>query len=141
MQAGLIGLGVWSFLMATAHGAGLMLWPALMPPAGATPDQAVATALAGIAVHTLAMLTVTAAIAILVYEWIGLEVLRHAWINVDVIWIAALIDRRLAAGGLNELITRAARARRAPATRAAARRSAASRPRRCGRSCRRPAGG
>jgi len=31
MQAGLIGLGVWSFLMATAHGAGLMLWPALMP--------------------------------------------------------------------------------------------------------------
>jgi len=37
------------------------------------------------------MLTVTAAIAILVYEWIGLEVLRHAWINVDVIWIAALI--------------------------------------------------
>jgi hypothetical protein len=92
MQAGLIGLGVWSFLMATAHGAGLMLWPALMPLcAGATPDQAVATALAGIAVHTLAMLTVTAAIAILVYEWIGLEVLRHAWINVDVIWIAALI--------------------------------------------------
>jgi hypothetical protein len=92
MQAGLIGLGVWSFLMATAHGAGLMLWPALMPLcAGATPDQAVATALAGIAVHTLAMLTVTAAIAILVYEWLGLEILRHAWINVDVIWIAALI--------------------------------------------------
>jgi hypothetical protein len=96
MQAGLVGLGVWSFLMATAHGAGLMLWPALMPLcAGATPDRAVATALAGIAVHTLAMLTITAAIAILVYEWIGLEVLRHAWINVDVIWIAALI----AAGG------------------------------------------
>jgi hypothetical protein len=92
MQAGLVGLGVWSFLMATAHGAGLMLWPALMPLcAGAGPDQAVATALAGVAVHTLAMLTVTAAIATLVYEWIGLEVLKHAWINVDVIWTAALI--------------------------------------------------
>ncbi len=43
MQAGLAGLGVWSFLMATGHGAGLMLWPALMPicfPAGA--EQALA---------------------------------------------------------------------------------------------------
>jgi len=68
MQAGLVGLGVWSFLMATAHGAGLMLWPALMPLcAGASPDRAVATALAGIAVHTLAMLTITAAIAISTY--------------------------------------------------------------------------
>jgi len=92
MQAGLVGLGIWSFLMATAHGAGLMLWPALMPLCvGAGPDQAFAMALAGVAVHTLAMLTVTAAIAILVYEWIGLEILRHAWINVDVIWTAALI--------------------------------------------------
>jgi hypothetical protein len=92
MQAGLVGLGVWSFLMATAHGAGLMLWPALMPLcAGASPDRAFATALAGIAVHTLAMLTITAAIAILVYEWVGLEILRHAWINVDVIWTVALI--------------------------------------------------
>jgi hypothetical protein len=96
MQAGLVGLGLWSFLMATAHGAGLMLWPALMPLCvGAGPDQAFMTALAGIAVHTLAMLTVTAAIALVVYEGIGVEVLRHAWINLDVLWIAALI----AAGG------------------------------------------
>src|SRR3954463_307539 len=72
MQAGLVGLGVWSFLMATAHGAGLMLWPALMPLcAGAEPGDALATAVAGIALHTLATLSVTAAVAIVVYEWVG----------------------------------------------------------------------
>jgi hypothetical protein len=87
MQAGLAALAVWSFLMATAHGAGLMLWPVLMPlcfsaapqpfPIGPLP-----TALLGIAVHTLAMLTVTTAIAVAVYEWIGLEILQRAWLNV-----------------------------------------------------------
>jgi hypothetical protein len=94
MQTGLLGLGVWSFLMATAHGAGLMLWPALMPLcAAAEQDHAsfLATAFIGIALHTVAMLTVTAAVATVVYEWIGLEILRRAWINVDLVWIAALI--------------------------------------------------
>jgi hypothetical protein len=96
MRTGLIGLGVWSFLMATAHGAGLMLWPVLMPlcvAAAAAPDSAgpLATALVGIGVHTLAMLAVTTAIAVAVYEWIGLEILRRAWINVDLVWTWALI--------------------------------------------------
>src|SRR4249920_2862032 len=96
LQTGLIGLGVWSFLMATAHGAGLMLWPVLMPlcvAAAAAPDGpgALATALAGIGVHTLAMLVVTTAMAVAVYEWIGLEMLRRAWINVDLIWTLALV--------------------------------------------------
>jgi hypothetical protein len=100
MQTGLIGLGVWSFLIATAHGAGLMLWPALMPlciGAGAESGTTgpVATALLGIGVHTAAMLIVTAAMAIAVYEWVGLELLRRAWINVDLIWTWALV----AAGG------------------------------------------
>jgi hypothetical protein len=100
MQTGLIGLGVWSFLIATAHGAGLMLWPALMPlciGAGAEPGTTgpVATALLGIGVHTAAMLIVTAAMAIAVYEWVGLELLRRAWINVDLVWTWALV----AAGG------------------------------------------
>ena len=69
MQVGLAGLFVWSFLMAAAHGAGLMLWPALMPlclpsDAGAVPASAPLVAgLAGVGVHTLAMLSVTAAIA------------------------------------------------------------------------------
>ena len=77
MQVGLAGLFVWSFLMAAAHGAGLMLWPALMPlclpsDARAVPASATLVAgLAGVGVHTLAMLSVTAAIAAMVYEWVG----------------------------------------------------------------------
>jgi hypothetical protein len=96
LQTGLAGLGVWSFLMATGHGAGLMLWPVLMPlcfPAGVaagTIDPFV-PALLGVGLHTLAMLAVTAAIAVTVYEWIGLAVLRRAWINLDLIWSLALV--------------------------------------------------
>jgi len=51
--------------------------------------------LLGIGVHTAAMLIVTAAMAIAVYEWVGLELLRRAWINVDLVWTWALV----AAGG------------------------------------------
>jgi hypothetical protein len=96
LQTGLIGLGLWSFLMATAHGAGLMLWPALMPlcaPVGrpaATGDALVSAAL-GVGVHTLAIVVVAAAIAIAVYEWIGLEILRRTWINLDAVWALALV--------------------------------------------------
>jgi hypothetical protein len=101
MQAGLAALAVWSFLMATTHGAGLMLWPVLMPlcfPAASEPSSIgpLLTALLGIAIHTLAMLTVTTAVAVAVYEWIGLGILRRAWLNVDLIWTLAL----LLAGGL-----------------------------------------
>jgi hypothetical protein len=96
MQTGLLGLGVWSFLMATAHGAGLMLWPVLMPlciAAASEPDGAgpLAMALIGIGVHTLAMLATTTAMAVAVYEWVGLEILRRAWINVDLVWTLALV--------------------------------------------------
>ena len=95
MQASLVGLGAWSFLMATAHGAGLMLIPALMPMCFA-PQQPVSLpysagiAIAGVLVHSAAMLATTAAIALAVYEWIGLGILRSAWINVDLAWTIAL---------------------------------------------------
>jgi hypothetical protein len=97
MQVGLAGLFVWSLLMATAHGAGLMLWPALMPlclPSGANPMPAsgpLAAGLAGVGVHSLAMLSVAAAVAATVYEWVGLEVLRGAWLNFDALWVTALV--------------------------------------------------
>src|ERR1700686_280947 len=96
MQAGLAGLAVWSFLMATTHGAGLMLWPVLMPlcfPATSAPSSIdpLPTALLGIGVHTLTMLIVTTAVAVIVYEWAGLEILRRAWLNVDLIWTLALL--------------------------------------------------
>ncbi len=96
MQAGFAGLALWSFLMATAHGAGLMLWPVLMPlcfaASSATDGAGPATVAAiGLAVHTSAMLVVTAAVAGIVYEWVGVAVLRHAWLNVDAVWMAALL--------------------------------------------------
>ena len=97
LQAGLAGLATWSFLMATAHGAGVMLWPALMPlcfpadaPAAGLGGQ-LAMALAGVGVHTLAMVVTTTAIALLVYEWLGVAILRRAWLNVDLIWTVALV--------------------------------------------------
>jgi|SRR5262245_5420302 len=96
LQVGLVGLAAWSFLMATAHGAGLMLWPALMPICGSPAMGAWGirgswpAALLGVGVHSLAMLTTIALIAALIYEWVGLAVLRSAWVNVDLLWTLAL---------------------------------------------------
>jgi hypothetical protein len=97
MKTGMVGLGVWSFLMSTAHGAGLMLMPALMslclaatPARELTAAGSLPIALAAIGVHTAAMLAVTLAVAVSVYEWLGLSLLRRGWINFDLIWIAAL---------------------------------------------------
>jgi hypothetical protein len=97
MQTSMAGLAAWSLLMATAHGAGLMLIPALMPlcfgaDAPALPtDAGLGVALLGVLVHSLSMLAVTGLVAVIVYEWIGLAILRSAWINVDRIWTFALV--------------------------------------------------
>ncbi len=98
MQTGMAGLALWSFLMASAHGAGLMLVPVLIPLSlAATPAPEITAAgalpvtLAAIGVHTLAMLSVTGAIAVVVHEWLGLGFLRRGWINLDQLWIVALI--------------------------------------------------
>ena len=95
MQVGLAGLAACSFMMATAHGAAdPMAWPALMPLCSAATATGVgsgpvAVALAGTVVHAGVMLAVMALLAIGVYEWVGIEVLRRAWINVDVLWTCA----------------------------------------------------
>ena len=98
LRTGLIGLAAWSFVMATAHGAGMMLIPVLMPlqDAGAHAHHMPATESLGIAtlaviVHSLAMLVVTGIVVLVVYEWVGLDFLRRGWINLDLVWIAALI--------------------------------------------------
>lgn len=98
MQAGLAGLTLWSFLMASAHGAGLMLLPVVMPlclagaPGGDLLSQAsFGTALAALGVHTGAMLAVIAVISLAVYDWLGLAFLRRGWINLDLVWSAALV--------------------------------------------------
>jgi hypothetical protein len=97
MQTGMVGLGVWSFLMSTGHGAGLMLVPVIVPLClSASPTKeflatgTLPIALAAIAVHSGTMLAVTAAMAGVVYEWVGLAFLRRGWINLDRIWIAVL---------------------------------------------------
>lgn len=94
-------LVVWSFLMATAHGAGLMLLPVLLeiPQAGehahmhglGALGQTAGTALAAVGLHTLAMLCVAGAVGIAVYQWVGLAFLRRGWINLDLLWIFALL--------------------------------------------------
>jgi hypothetical protein len=97
MQTGLAGLALWSFLMSSAHGAGLMLVPVLLPlclansPSGRlTASGSLPVALAALGVHTAAMLATIAAVSLLVYEWVGLAFLRSGWVNLDLIWLAAL---------------------------------------------------
>jgi hypothetical protein len=101
MRVNAAELALWSFLMASAHGAGLMLFPILLgitSSAGHTHQMAafcgtntIAQAIAVVLVHTGAMIAVTGAIAIVVYEWVGLAILRSAWINLDTIWAGALV--------------------------------------------------
>ncbi|MFF3855484.1 hypothetical protein [Micromonospora sp. NPDC002575] len=93
-------LAGWSFLMSSAHGAGLMLLPVLLaePVAGAghTGHLAAAPAgalpgLAAAGVHTVAMFGVALAAAVTVYEVLGVGVLRRAWFNVDRLWAGVLV--------------------------------------------------
>jgi hypothetical protein len=97
MQTGLAGLAFWSFLMSSAHGAGLMLVPVALPlclvgsaSGRLTASDSLPVALAAVGVHTAAMLATIAAVSLVVYDWVGLAFLRSGWINLDVIWIAAL---------------------------------------------------
>ena len=85
----------WSFLMANAHGAGLMLLPVTVglcaPTALAPAGSGVAGALMVAAVHTLAMGLAGVAIAWGVYRYLGLSFLRRAWLNLDAVWAVSLI--------------------------------------------------
>lgn len=132
MQVGARELTLWSFLMASAHGAGLMVLPVVLGMRRVQGTAAVAGQENGSAngagegmamghgmaasdhashldpmlsaavpgqfevvqitlVHTLAYLLVTGLVALIVYEKLGLRLLRKAWINLDLIWAGALI--------------------------------------------------
>jgi hypothetical protein len=101
-------LAWWSFLAATAHGAGLMLLPFMLglcatPAAPHGMDGAhgslmstlaqstLGTALSVAAVHTLAMMLAGIAMAWAVYRYLGLQFLRRAWFNLDLAWAASLM--------------------------------------------------
>jgi hypothetical protein len=104
MQTGLVGLGLWSFLMASAHGAGLMVAPVLI---GAGTGDAVASshglaegqeagfsvpvAAVGLVLHVSAMVAVAGAVALLVYTRFGVGVLRRWWVNTDAGWAVAFV--------------------------------------------------
>jgi len=103
MNVGFRDLTLWSFLMASAHGAGLMLLPVLLGSrtvqaadhmAGHHHSSAAASPLAAVlatTVHTGAYLAVTGLIAWVVYSKLGLSVLRKTWFNLNLVWAAALV--------------------------------------------------
>jgi hypothetical protein len=100
MQVGMKDLTVWSFLMASAHGAGLMVLP-LVLAAAAGPHHAhhvhdaMATGtLSGVSatvVHSVGYLAVSAGVALVVFEKLGVGLLRKAWFNLDLVWALALV--------------------------------------------------
>ena len=103
MQVGFRDLTAWSFLMASAHGAGLMVVPVLLGSstieaqggmAGHNHISATTSPLAGMfatGVHTFAYLAVTGLVAWMVYRKLGLALLRKTWFNFDLLWAAALV--------------------------------------------------
>lgn len=114
-------LTTWSFLMASAHGAGLMVLPFVLGATAPRPMSALhhhaasagggptasllAAGLTGVdaigvaapLIHTLGYLVVTGALAVVVYEKVGLRILRRAWINLNVVWAAAMVAAALLA--------------------------------------------
>lgn len=99
MRVGFRDLTVWSFLMATAHGAGLMVAPLFVVDAARPSCHADAGVVlsgpldyaAATVAHTAAMLAVAGVIALVVYHKLGLALLRRAWFNLDWLWALALI--------------------------------------------------
>jgi hypothetical protein len=97
-------LAWWSFVMATAHGAGLMLIPVALGLCATRPSDGadhaaiatlmrsnIGTAIVVILVHTLAMLLSGIAVAWLVYRYLGLQFLRRVWLNLELLWSASLV--------------------------------------------------
>jgi len=102
MRVSKLELVGWSFLMATAHGAGLMIAPALLgvmdhSESGMMFHSAGANVGLAVGVHTASMLVTMIVVAWVVYRKLGLMVLRRGWLNFDLIWSAAL----LAVGGIS----------------------------------------
>ena len=110
MRVGFGDLTLWSFLMASAHGAGLMLIPVFLATTSSDPYTSMSyhhasgshashlPVIAGpgfltaaVVVHTLGHLLVAGLVALLVYEKLGLAILKTAWFNIDFTWALALV--------------------------------------------------
>jgi hypothetical protein len=114
MRVGFGDLTAWSFLMATAHGAGLMLVPVLLRlsstehlqgahahgahtdhTAMASSASVVLADLAAVGLHTLALFAVMGAVAMVIYEKLGVMILKRTWFNIDLLWAGALVGAGL----------------------------------------------
>ena len=113
MRVGFKDLAAWSFIMASAHGAGLMLVPVLLELSGTMQemehrahaahehwghgvhlfltDPAALADFAAVGLHTVAMFAVMAAVALVVYEKLGVMILKRTWFNLDLLWAGALV--------------------------------------------------
>jgi hypothetical protein len=110
MRVGFRDLTAWSFIMASAHGAGLMLVPVFLKLSGTMQemehqahehwgpgvhlfltDPAALADFGAVGVHTAAMFAVMAAVALVVYDKLGLMILKRTWFNVDLLWAGALV--------------------------------------------------
>ena len=115
MRVGPRDLAAWSFVMSSAHGAGLMLVPVLLQchptisrlasphgalfasvSSGIAPIAEPGFLAAAVGMHTLGLLVAAGAVALVVYQWTGLGALRRAWVNLDVVWGAALLAAGIA---------------------------------------------
>jgi hypothetical protein len=100
-------LVLWSFLLATAHGAGLMLVPVVLGLCTAAGGEhqafaevaasSVGLSLLAAGAHTAAMVATGGALAWIVYRYVGVGILRRAWFNLDLLWAVLLI----VAGGIS----------------------------------------
>jgi hypothetical protein len=102
MRVSFRDLTLWSFLMASAHGAGLMVVPVLLGSSTVAAAEHIAgdhhmaattplAALLATAVHTAGYLVVTGVVAWVVYSKFGLAILRKAWLNLNLVWAVALV--------------------------------------------------
>jgi len=98
MHVSMKDLTAWSFLMASAHGAGLMVLPLVLGTAAAAPHCAAhvvgpgtSSAVWATVVHSSGYLAASAAIALVVFEKLGVGLLRKAWFNLDLVWAVVLV--------------------------------------------------
>ncbi len=96
-------LGLWSFLAALAHGAGLMLVPIYLGICQISQDDTghlaarelmasnITNALAVAMAHTIAMVVAGGIIAFNIYKWLGLKFLSRTWFNLDIVWALSLV--------------------------------------------------
>jgi hypothetical protein len=96
-------LGLWSFAIAIAHGAGLMLVPIYLglcraadldsgyATAGALINANLGMAVLVSVIHSVAMITAGGFAAWLVYRYLGLKFVSRSWFNLDATWAFSLI--------------------------------------------------